>query len=429
MAPIETRPRKPGPAYDVPLAPGSVVPASTPAAAAGQPWIETPQEYDGILLASFGGPEGQDDVMPFLRNVTGGRGIPDERLEAVAAHYRHYGGVSPIGEHTRRLRSALQAELRRRGRDLPVFLGNRNWHPYLNRALLDAHAAGRDRLLMIATSAYSSYSSDRQYREDGADALWDAGLGGVVAIDKVRQYFDHPGFVTPFVEGLVAALADLRRSEPNLGAGEIEVLFSTHSIPLADAERSGPPGAGLGPGGAYLAQHLAVARAVFEAAMAEEARVARAADGGTRDADAVWDATAPEWQLVFQSRSGPASQPWLDPDINDVIRALPAHGRRAVVVVPIGFVSDHMEVLWDLDNEARDTAAKAGLVFRRVSTPGVHPAFVRGLADLVDERLRGTPVADRPHATPLGPWYDVARAGDSENVRRGFRPAIAGLVP
>lgn len=409
--------RKPAPADDAPLADGAVVSAASPACRSGEPWVSEPTDYDGILLASFGGPEGQDDVIPFLRNVTGGRGIPDERLEEVAVHYRHYGGVSPINEQNRQLRDALEAELQRRGLNLPVYWGNRNWLPYMTDAIRQAADAGAKRLLALATSAYSSYSSCRQYREDFADALADRQLFGELEIDKVRQFFDHPGFVESFVVGLREALESLAAEDPTLDLEtEVEVLFTTHSVPVADANRSGPEERNFPDGGAYNAQHLAVSETVVNDVL----------DAFSRRREGC---THLNWQLVFQSRSGPPSQPWLEPDINDVIATLRDAGRRAVVVVPIGFVSDHMEVLWDLDNEAKDSAAAAGLAFRRTPTPGTHPAYVSGLADLIEERINGTPKDDRPARTELGPWYDVCRPGCCENVRLGFRPAIAGLTP
>ncbi len=385
------------------------VPFASAAAAGGAPFIEVPVAYDALVLASFGGPEGQDDVIPFLRNVTSGRGIPDERLEEVAHHYRHFGGISPINSQNRELKAALETELATRGIDLPVYWGNRNWAPYLDEAFTEAAGDGHSTLLVLATSAYSSYSSDRQYREDIAQAITKAGLEERVVADKVRLFFDHPGFVKPFQEGVDAAVAGFL--DQGIGASEIHVLFSTHSIPTADAERSGPRDVDWGDGGAYVAQHRAVAAHIME----ELTKVT----GG---------ATVP-WQLVFQSRSGPPSQPWLEPDVNDVIAALPSVGARAVVIVPLGFVSDHMEVLWDLDTEAMAAAADAGLRAARTQTPGVHPAFVAGLIDLVVERIEGTPAADRPHVTDLGPWYDVSRPGDCENVRLGFKPAAAGIAP
>jgi protoporphyrin/coproporphyrin ferrochelatase len=391
------------------------VPFASPAARTGAAHVEKAVAYDGLLLAGFGGPEGQDDVIPFLRNVTRGRGIPDERLEEVAHHYRHFGGVSPINAQNRALKAALEGELARRGLDLPVYWGNRNWEPYLDDAVGAAAADGRTTLLALATSAYSSFSSCRQYREDFARVLVDTGLAGTVTIDKVRQFFDHPGFVAPFVNGVRDAVAGFLAE--GVAATAIRVLFSTHSIPTADAERSGPREGDelhrdLGVGGAYAAQHLAVAEVVMAAVAAEVP--------GSHDVG---------WELVYQSRSGPASQPWLEPDVCEVIAELPARGVEAVAVVPLGFVSDHMEVLWDLDTEAMEAAAEAGLRAVRTPTPGVDPLFVTGLVDLVEERLRGTPAADRPHETPLGPWFDVCRPGCCENIRAGFKPAAAGLAP
>ena len=359
---------------------GQLVPAAASAqAAAGLPHVTEPVAYDAILLASFGGPEGQDDVIPFLRNVTRGRGIPDERLEEVAHHYRHFGGVSPINQQNRDLKAAMEARLAERGIDLPVLWGNRNWDPYM--------------AIAVGTSAYSSFSSCRQYREDYAIALEATQLGGHLQIDKVRQFFDHPGFVQPFTDSLREALAAFE--------GEtVRVLFSTHSIPTDDAERSGPDGH------AYEQQHLAVAARIM-------------ADLGS---------TVP-WQLVYQSRSGPPTQPWLEPDVNDVIAGLPAEGVTAVAVVPLGFVSDHMEVLWDLDTEAKESAEEAGLAYIRTATPGVHPAYVDALIDLVLERRDGVPVEQRPAVTDLGPWYDTCRPGCCENVRAGFKPALCGVAP
>jgi len=383
---------------------GCRVPAATPASCAGDAHVSTPTAYEGVLLLGFGGPEGQDDVIPFLRNVTAGRGIPDERLEEVAHHYRHFGGVSPINEHNRELKAALDAELAARGLDLPVYWGNRNWMPYVADALQSAHDAGHRRLLAIATSAYSSYSSCRQYREDLADAVEATGLSGAVEIDKVRQFFDHPGFVAPFAEGVAGGLDALHAQ--GFADEEIEILFSTHSIPNSDADRSGPPERGFGAGGAYVAQHTAVAETIM-------ARLGSSC----------------AWQLVFQSRSGPPQVPWLEPDINDAMAELPSRGRKAVLIVPLGFVSDHMEVLWDLDTEAMETAGELGLTAIRTPTPGTHPAYVAGLVDLIVERLNGTPAAERPHETDLGPWYDVCRPGCCENKRLGFQPALAGIAP
>ena len=367
--------------------------AASAQAAAGLPHVTEPVAYDAILLASFGGPEGQDDVIPFLRNVTRGRGIPDERLEEVAHHYRHFGGVSPINQQNRELKAAIEARLAERGIDLPVIWGNRNWDPYMADAFREAHERGFTKLIAVGTSAYSSFSSCRQYREDYAIALEATGLEGELQIDKVRQFFDHPGFVQPFTDSLRDALTAFEGKNAR-------VLFSTHSIPTTDAERSGPDGH------AYEQQHLAVAARIM-------------ADLGS---------TVP-WQLVYQSRSGPPTQPWLEPDVNDVIAGLPAEGVEAVAVVPLGFVSDHMEVLWDLDTEAKESAEEAGLAYIRTATPGTHPAYVDALIDLVLERRDGVPVAERPAVTDLGPWFDTCRPGCCENVRAGFKPALCGVAP
>jgi len=403
------------------------VPGATEAAASGAEHVEEAVAYDAILLASFGGPEGQDDVIPFLRNVTRGRGIPEERLEEVAHHYRAFGGVSPINDQNRELKAALEAELARRGIDLPVLWGNRNWDPYLRDALTEANERGFTKLIAIGTSAYSSYSSCRQYREDYAIALEETGLGGVIEIDKVRQFFDHPGFVQPFIDGVREGLAAV--AERGIPIEQTHVLFATHSIPDADAERSGPRDRNFGHGGAYAAQHLAVAEVVI-AAQSEPFQPSTDVDPENPAEKQFTLRTAPlAWDLVYQSRSGPPTQPWLEPDINDRIEELAAEGVKAVVIVPLGFISDHMEVKWDLDTEALETAEEHGIFGVRVPTPGVHEAFVAGLIDLVLERRDGVPTSDRPALTELGPWYDVCRPGCCENVRLGFKPALAGIAP
>lgn len=339
---------------------------------------------DALLLASFGGPEGQDDVLPFLRNVTRGRGIPDDRLEEVAHHYRAHGGVSPINRQNRELVAALEAELARRGLDLPVFWGNRNWDPYFADAFRDLHRAGHRRVLVLVTSAYTSYSGVGQYREDFDHALDQTGLRDDLELHRIREFFDHPGFVLPFAAGLRDALG-------RAPAGS-HVLFVTHSIPTAAADASG---AEFGPGGAYVAQHLAGAAAILRAA----------------------DEDGASWSLVYQSRSGSPHVPWLEPDINEAIDELAAAGVPGVVIVPFGFVSDHMEVVWDLDTEAVATATGHGMHVERIPTPGVHPTFVAGLVDLVSERLDDVPDDRRPHLTPLGPWPDHAPQGAGAKLR------------
>jgi len=402
---------------------GQPVLAATSAAAGGPEHVEVPVAYDAILLAGFGGPEGQDDVIPFLRNVTRGRGIPDERLEEVAHHYRHFGGVSPINAQNRALKAALEGELASRGIDMPVLWGNRNWEPYLEQAFTEAADNGYKKLIAIATSAYSSFSSCRQYREDYARVLTETGLIDTIQVDKVRQFFDHPGFVRPFVDGVRDGMAKAIAENDGLDvATELHVLFSTHSIPSTDAAKSGPDYGGFDEHGAYEAQHLAVAQVVLDQAWAELLELPEHASlRGT---------STPPWKLVYQSRSGPPSQPWLEPDINDYMNeTLKGGPTRAVLIVPLGFVSDHMEVMWDLDEEATETAGELGFWSVRTQTPGVDPAYVAGLVDLVLERVNGTPTSERPHETDLGPWYDVCRPGCCENVRAGFKPAAAGLAP
>ncbi|MCP8998587.1 ferrochelatase [Pseudarthrobacter sp. RMG13] len=387
---------------------GAVLPGTNPVTEAGR---MAPKNYDGVLLASFGGPEGQDDVIPFLRNVTRGRGIPDERLEEVSQHYRANGGISPINQQNRELKAALEAELRARGIELPVLWGNRNWDPYIPQTLQDAYDAGHRKLLMVTTSAYSCYSSCRQYREDIGIALTETGLDGRLEVDKVRQYFDHPGFVEPFIEGTAAGLADVRAQLAAAGTPDapVHILFATHSIPTRDAEaagRSADEPREFDEGSAYVAQHLATGAAVISRVQAESGL------------------TAP-WSLVYQSRSGAPHVPWLEPDINDAIADLAGQGIKGIVIVPLGFVSDHMEVVWDLDTEALETCRNLGLAATRVPTPGTHRKFVNGLVDLISERTLANNISDRPAVTGLGPWYDVCRPGCCANFR-GEKPTIAG---
>lgn len=385
--------------------------------------VMAPKRYDALLLASFGGPEGQDDVIPFLRNVTAGRGIPDERLEEVATHYRAHGGVSPINDQNRALKAALEQELSRRGIELPVYWGNRNWDPYIPETLQEMYRQGHRRVLTVTTSAYSGYSSCRQYREDLGTGLRATGLEGSLEVDKVRQYFDHPGFVHSFQEGLSQGLRSMTQK---LGTLEkVHVFFATHSIPTSDAAAAGPrplaqqlrDETGAEPGevnGAdvYSAQHLAVAELLME--MTPEAK----------DVD---------WSLVYQSRSGPPTVPWLEPDINDAMEELAEQkDLRGVVVVPLGFVSDHMEVIWDLDTEAKETAQELGLEFLRTPTPGVHQQFVSGLVDMVAERLEQLPEAERPERvglTDFGPWFDVCRPNCCvKTMRDGTqKPTVAAV--
>jgi protoporphyrin/coproporphyrin ferrochelatase len=356
-------------------------------------------DYDAVLLVSFGGPEGPDDVIPFLTNVTRGRGVPPERLAEVAEHYLLFGGVSPINAQNRELVGALRDAFAADGLVLPVYWGNRNWTPYLSAALARIRADGGRRVLAFLTSAYASYSGCRQYRENLYDALVASDSVGELIIDRVRQYFDHPGFVEPFVDSTLEAIAGLSADVQDSAA----LVFTTHSLPSALADRSGMF---EDAGGAYVAQHRAVAEIVAE-------RVA--ADTGVRR----------RWDLVYQSRSGPPSQPWLEPDIGDHLDSLAAQGIPAAVAVPIGFVSDHLEVVYDLDTLAAQTAELLGLEFARASTPGTDPRFVSMIVELVRERIDGVPRERRHALSDLGPWHDFCPAGCCPDPR-GPRPAVAG---
>lgn len=327
-------------------------------------------QYDAVLVLSFGGPEAADQVMPFLRRVTSGRGVPDERLAAVAEHYYHFGGISPINAHNRELVTALRAALDVRSLPLPVYWGNRNWHPFVADTVAEMAAAGVERALVFATSATGSYSACRQYRENLADSraeyLSEYGRPAPELV-KLRHYFDHPGFITANADAVRDALLRLpadRREHARL-------VFTAHSIPMWMNESAGPAG------GLYAAQHNETARLVSEAVRGPGA----------------------EFDLVWQSRSGPLHVPWLEPDVNDHLRTLAAGGGEAVVVSPTGFVSDHLEVAWDLDVEAAQTAQDLGLPFERAGSAGTHPAFVSMIVELIEEQVAGRPPRS---LSPLG---------------------------
>lgn len=321
----------------------------------------TDRPIDAFLLLSFGGPQGPDEVMPFLRQVTAGRGIPDERLVAVSHHYLHYGGVSPITAQNEALIGALRAEFDRRAIDLPIYFGNRNWHPFLTDTARQMAADGIEHALVLATSATSSYSGCRQYREDLARTSDELAASGVPAFTKLRHYFDHPGFIAANADAVQLALAGL----PDDVRDAARLVFTAHSIPVTMNDTSGPQG------GLYLAEQRETARLVAESVRGSGA----------------------EFDLVWQSRSGPPQVKWLEPDINDHLRALADEGIKAVVVAPTGFISDHMEVVWDLDNEAAETAEEIGLFYARAATAGTHPAFVAAITELVEEQLFGAPPA------------------------------------
>jgi protoporphyrin/coproporphyrin ferrochelatase len=308
-------------------------------------------DYDAILLVSFGGPEQLDDVLPFMRNVTAGRNIPRERLEEVSQHYVAFGGRSPINDQCRALKGALEDLLAAEGPQLPVYWGNRNWHPMLADTLRKMADDGIRRALCFVTSAYSSYSGCRQYREDLARAQAEVG-DGAPELDKMRVYYNHPGFVEPQVDLVTSALAEL----PAEVRDDARIVFTTHSIPLTMSRHSD-----------YEAQHLATCRLV---------------------ADAFPDH---RWDLVYNSRSGPEFVPWLEPDVNDHLESLHEEGVEAVVVVPVGFISDHMEVIYDLDVEAKETAERLGLHFARAGTVGIDDRFVRMIRSLLLERAADGP--------------------------------------
>lgn len=320
---------------------------------------------DAVLLVSYGGPRGPEDVLPFMRNATRGRGVPDERLVEVSRHYALFGGVSPINECNAELAAALSAVLAARGLAVPVAVGNRNWTPYLADALAGLAASGARRVLCVVTSAYASYSGCRQYREDLAGAAPEH-----VELVKLGPYAETDGFVRANADALAASLRAV--GEP--GA---RVLFVTHSIPSAMDAASGPGPEEL----RYAAQHRRVAARVAELAGAEVGREVA-------------------WELVFCSRSGPPQVPWLEPDVNERITDLAREGVRAVVTAPIGFISDHMEVVYDLDTQAAATAAEAGVRYVRAATAGTHPAFVAMLADAIEDVVRGRPPVTAVAADP-----------------------------
>jgi protoporphyrin/coproporphyrin ferrochelatase len=327
--------------------------------------------YDAILIVSFGGPEQPEDVVPFLEQVTRGRGIPRERLAEVGEHYFLFGGRSPINDQCRALKSALEALLAEEGPPLPVYWGNRNWHPFLADTVRQMAADGVTRAACFVTSAFSSYSGCRQYREDLEAARLAAGPGAP-QLDKLRLYYNHPGFLEPLAANVTAAL-------DRLPAGLREparLVFTAHSVPESMARTS-----------EYVPQLEEAAGLVMGLAGLEGRR----------------------WDLVYQSRSGPPQVPWLEPDVCDHLRALHADGEQAVVLVPIGFTSDHMEVLYDLDTQAAEVAGELGLTMVRAATVGTDPAFVAMIRELVLERLD----PDRPRRAlgPSGPWPDACPEG------------------
>jgi ferrochelatase len=335
--------------------------------------MEAMPSYDAFLLLSFGGPEGPDEVLPFLETVTRGRGVPPERLAEVAEHYYAVGGVSPINAQCRE----LLANVRAAGLDLPMYWGNRNSRPFLEDTVREMADAGVERAIAFVTSAYSSYSACRQYYDDIDRAV--AAVGPrAPAIDKIRPYFNHPGFIEPWAAAVADALATL---DPEAQAGA-RLVCTAHSVPLGMAAASGSHTAGtwvagdagrVGGGGSVGGRYAQELREVSK--LISERTV-----GGSLPFD-----------LAYQSRSGPPSVPWLEPDVNEHLARVAKDGASGVVVAPVGFVSDHMEVVHDLDVEAAETAASLGLPFARAKAPGSTPRFARMVCELVAERTEGAP--------------------------------------
>jgi ferrochelatase len=311
---------------------------------------QTPDSfYDALLVVSFGGPEGMDDVVPFLENVLRGRNVPPERMRAVAKHYEMFGGVSPINEQNRKLVAALRQEFAANGPNLPVYWGNRNWHPLLTDTLRQMATGGIKRALAFITSAYSSYSSCRQYLENIAGARESVGTNAP-QVEKLRPFYNHPRFIEANVANVRSSLAKLPQARRALA----QIVFTAHSIPQAMAGNC-----------EYATQLEETSRLVAE---------------GLSHAS---------WRLVYQSRSGPPAQPWLGPDVLEYLKELKKAGAADVVLAPIGFVSDHMEIIYDLDIEARRLCAEMGLNMVRASTAGSDPAFVKMIRELVLERVEG----------------------------------------
>jgi ferrochelatase len=322
--------------------------------------LHTGHVYDALCLLSFGGPDGPDDVMPFLRNVTAGRNVPDERLAAVAEQYEQFGGRSPINDQNLALIGALRAEFDSVGIDLPIYFGNRNWQPYLADTVAQMRDDGITNALVLATSAFSSYSGCRQYRENLAKAAEAVGPDAP-GLEKLRLYYNHPGFI----DAVVARISEVHRAGARL-------VFTAHSIPESMSQWC-----------------------EYEPQLREMAEL-------------VADRVGAEWDLAYQSRSGPPHVPWLEPDINNHLSALAADGITNVTLMPLGFVSDHMEVQFDLDHQAAETAARVGVDMRRASTVGTHPSFVTGLRQLVEEKTAAGPVLWVGEA---GPWPDPCPEG------------------
>jgi ferrochelatase len=339
--------------------------------------------YDALLVVSFGGPEGHDDVIPFLENVLRGRSVPRERMLAVAEHYYHFDGKSPINQQTRELIAAIKDDLGKQGPQLPVYWGNRNWHPMLADTLRKMKSDGVKRALAFVTSAYSSYSGCRQYREDIARAQAEVGESAP-QIDKLRVFFNHPGFLDATADRLKEALAQL----PSIARQNVQVVYVAHSVPMSMANTSD-----------YVKQ------------LEEVRNLASQAIGIRNDV------------LVYQSRSGAPGQPWLEPDILDYLPEVKEKNlASAVVIAPTSFISDHMEVLYDLDIEARHFCDKLGLPMARAKTVGTHPKFIAMIRELIRERTEG---AERRALGSLGPRQDICAEDCCPAPPRPRRPQSA----
>jgi len=348
-----------------------------------------PLPYDSFLLVSFGGPEGPDDVMPFLENVLRGKPVPRERMLEVAEHYQQFGGISPINQQNRELLQAITREFANAGIDLPVYWGNRNWYPLLTETLAEMRDAGHRRTLAFFTSMFSCYSGCRQYRENIIAAREAVGPDAP-NVDKLRMGFNHPGFINTLAANVQSEIEALRHEVPELADDEITIFFTAHSIPTAMSDNCD-----------YVKQ------------LQESSRLVAAKVGIT------------DWQLVYQSRSGPPQQPWLEPDVCDAIVERDERRKlRALVVMPIGFVSDHMEVLFDLDQEAATVCRQRGIPMRRAATVGKGPQFVGMIRSLVEERLGRS--RERAAIGDLGPWHDVCPQDCClYTPSRGGRPTVA----
>ena len=341
-------------------------------------------QYDAVLIVSFGGPEGPDEVVPFLENVLRGKNVPRERMLEVAEHYNHFGGRSPLNDQVRELIDALREELRAHGIELPIYWGNRNWHPLLPDTLRQMAGDDIRRALAVVLAAYSSYSSCRQYRENIEDARRAAGADAP-QVDKIRVFFNHPDFIAASADRVRAALDHIAPPKRD----DVRIAFTAHSIPVSMARSCD-----------YAAQ------------LNETCRLVAGAVG-----------VGPErWQLVYQSRSGRPQDPWLDPDICDHLRSLHAEAVSDVVVMPIGFLSDHLEVLYDLDEEARGVAEHLGMRLVRARTVGTNPRFVAMLRELIEERLGLR--QERSAVGRCGPSHDVCPADCCPPPARPARAAV-----